>query len=43
MMKFLRRFKDLGIEGGMARWYVTNTRQHRMGEMKNYAKDAGVD
>src|SRR5439155_26259799 len=40
MMKFLRRFQDLGIKGGMARWYDTNTRQHRMGEMKNYAKEA---
>ncbi len=42
MMKFLRRFKDLGIEGGMARWYDTNTRQHRMGEMKNYATEVAA-
>lgn len=36
-MKLARQFKDLGIEGIMARWYDNNTRKHRMGEMKRYA------
>jgi ubiquinone/menaquinone biosynthesis C-methylase UbiE len=37
MMKFLRRNKDLGIEGMSARWYNNNTRKHRLAEMKGYA------
>ncbi len=38
MMRFLRRFKDLGIQGFGARWYDKNTREHRMWEMKSYAE-----
>lgn len=40
MMKFLRRSRDLGIRGFTARWYDKNTKQHRMAEMKAYAKEA---
>jgi len=40
MMRLLRRSRDLGIGGFMARWYDKNTRQHRMAEMKAYAKEA---
>lgn len=36
-MKFLRRNKDLGIEGMSARWYNNNTRKHRLPEMRAYA------
>lgn len=38
-MKLQRRFKDIGIEGRNARWYDNNTRRHRLGEMKEYAKE----
>jgi ubiquinone/menaquinone biosynthesis C-methylase UbiE len=39
MMKFFKRFKDLGIEGAQAKYYDTMTREHRMGEVKEQAKD----
>ncbi|MFZ1081446.1 MAG: class I SAM-dependent methyltransferase [Candidatus Kryptoniota bacterium] len=39
MMKLMRRFNDLGIEGAIARWYDNNTRDHRMDEMRAYAKE----
>ena len=39
MMKFFRRFSDLGISGGMARWYDKNSRLHRMEEMNGYARE----
>lgn len=39
LMKLQRRFKDIGIEGRNARWYDNNTRRHRLGEMKEYAKE----
>jgi len=39
MMKLMRRFRDLGIEGGMARWYDRNTKEHRLNEMRCYAKE----
>jgi hypothetical protein len=29
MMKFFRRFKDLGLEGGQAKLYDKNTREYR--------------
>jgi len=41
MMQFIRRFKDLGIEGTTARWYNNNTRKHRLEEMQEYAKEVG--
>jgi ubiquinone/menaquinone biosynthesis C-methylase UbiE len=37
MMKQMRRFKDLGIDGLNARWYNNNSRKHRLEEMKEYA------
>jgi hypothetical protein len=37
MMKQMRRKKDLAIEGLTARWYNKNSRNHRLGEMKEYA------
>ena len=40
MMKVLRRFNDLGINGFMARWYDKNSRDHRIEELRNYAKEA---
>jgi ubiquinone/menaquinone biosynthesis C-methylase UbiE len=39
MMKYIRRFKDLGIEGNSARWYDKNSRMHRIPEMKSYASE----
>ncbi len=39
MMKFFRRFKDLGVEGAQAKFYDKNTREHRMGEMKEEASE----
>jgi len=38
-MRFLRRFKDLGIEGAQAKMYDKMTREHRIGEMKEQAKE----
>ena len=43
MMRNWRRRKDLGIEGFTARWYNKNTRKHRLGEMKSYAKLVELD
>jgi ubiquinone/menaquinone biosynthesis C-methylase UbiE len=39
MMKYLRKIKDLGITGNMAKWYDKNSRESRMDELKSYAKD----
>jgi ubiquinone/menaquinone biosynthesis C-methylase UbiE len=39
MMKFFRRFHDLGIRGNSARWYDRNSRKYRTAEMKQYAKE----
>ena len=39
MMKLMRRSRDLGIGGFIARWYDNNTSHHRMKEMKDYAKE----
>jgi len=36
-MKNARRKKDLGITGGMAKWYDKNTRKSRLAEMAEYA------
>ena len=38
-MKFIRRFKNLGIKGSTARWYDKNSRAHRMEEMRGYAAE----
>jgi len=40
MMKFFKRFKDLGIEGAQAKYYDKLTREHRLGEMKDQAREA---
>ncbi len=40
MMKFFRRFKDLGIEGPRANYYDKISREHRIGEIKEEAKEA---
>jgi ubiquinone/menaquinone biosynthesis C-methylase UbiE len=39
MMRFFKRFKDLGIEGAQAKYYDKLTREHRIGEMKAQAKE----
>jgi ubiquinone/menaquinone biosynthesis C-methylase UbiE len=39
MMKYLRKTKDLGITGNMAKWYDKNSRERRMDELKGYAKE----
>ena len=38
LMRFGRKFKDLGISGSFTRWYDKNTRENRIGEMQEYAK-----
>jgi ubiquinone/menaquinone biosynthesis C-methylase UbiE len=40
LMRLGRKFNDLGITGGFARWYDKNTRENRIGEMREYAKEA---
>lgn len=42
MMRWIRRSRDLGIGGRMARWYDQNVRTHRMDEMRRYAKDSAA-
>jgi len=39
MMRFFRRFQDLGIEGEKAKYYDRITREHRIGEMKDQARE----
>jgi ubiquinone/menaquinone biosynthesis C-methylase UbiE len=39
MIRFFRRFKDLGIEGAQANYYDKISREHRIGEMKEQAKE----
>jgi ubiquinone/menaquinone biosynthesis C-methylase UbiE len=39
IMKFFRKFKDLGITGNFAKWYDKNSRENRLEEMKGYAKE----
>ena len=39
-MRFGRKFKDLGITGSFTRWYDKNTRENRIEEMQEYAKEA---
>jgi len=40
LMRLGRKFKDIGITGGFTRWYDKNTRENRIGEMQEYAKEA---
>jgi ubiquinone/menaquinone biosynthesis C-methylase UbiE len=39
MMKFFRRFQDLGIEGEKAKYYDHMTRDHRIDELRRQAKE----
>jgi ubiquinone/menaquinone biosynthesis C-methylase UbiE len=39
LMRFSRKHKDIGINGGFARWYDRNTRENRIGEMREYARE----
>ncbi len=39
MMKFFKRFQDLGIEGDKAKYYDQMTREHRIGEMREQANE----
>jgi ubiquinone/menaquinone biosynthesis C-methylase UbiE len=39
MMRFFRRFKDLEIQGEKANYYDKISREHRIGEMKEQAKE----
>ena len=36
-MRTARKKKDIGITGGMAKWYDKNTRKSRLAEMSEYA------
>jgi ubiquinone/menaquinone biosynthesis C-methylase UbiE len=40
LMRLGRKVKDLGITGPFTRWYDKNTRENRIGEMQEYAKEA---
>ena len=40
LMRAGRKVKDLGISGPFTRWYDKNTREHRIGEMREYANEA---
>lgn len=40
MMRFFKRFQDLGIEGTKAKYYDALTREHRIEEMKAQAEEA---
>ena len=39
ILKFVRKFKDLGIKGSFAKWYDKNTRASRIPEMQEYARE----
>jgi hypothetical protein len=38
LMKFFRRFKDLGVEGAQAQYYDKLCREHRLEEIKAQAR-----
>ncbi|MDR2480769.1 MAG: class I SAM-dependent methyltransferase [Spirochaetaceae bacterium] len=40
LMRTGRKIKDLGITGPFTRWYDKNTREKRIGEMREYAAEA---
>jgi|WetSurMetagenome_2_1015567.scaffolds.fasta_scaffold00835_9 ubiquinone/menaquinone biosynthesis C-methylase UbiE len=42
MIKVLKRFKDLGIEGPKAKYYDQMTREHRLGEIREQAKEVSI-
>lgn len=39
LMNLVRKFKDVGMSGSITRWYDKNTRENRMDEMREYAKE----
>jgi ubiquinone/menaquinone biosynthesis C-methylase UbiE len=39
LMRIGRKIKDLGITGPFTQWYDKNTRENRIGEMQEYAKE----
>jgi ubiquinone/menaquinone biosynthesis C-methylase UbiE len=39
LFSFIRKFKDLGITGSFTKWYDKNTRETRLNEMREYAKE----
>jgi ubiquinone/menaquinone biosynthesis C-methylase UbiE len=39
-MRAARKTKDLGITGWFTRWYDKNTREKRIGEMQEYARES---
>jgi ubiquinone/menaquinone biosynthesis C-methylase UbiE len=39
LFKFIRHFKDMGITGPFSRWYDKNTRENRITEMQEYARE----
>ena len=39
MMKFLRRYKDLKINGLTARWHDKNSHHHRIDKLRSYARE----
>jgi len=39
LMNLIRKFKDVGMSGSITRWYDKNTRENRMGEMREYATE----
>jgi ubiquinone/menaquinone biosynthesis C-methylase UbiE len=39
LMRIGRKVKDLGITGPFTRWYDKNTREKRIGEMREYANE----
>jgi ubiquinone/menaquinone biosynthesis C-methylase UbiE len=39
VFQVFRKFKDLGISGPFTRWYDKNTRENRLAEMQEYARE----
>ena len=39
MVKFLRRYKDLGTNGLTARWHDKNSHHHRIDKLPSYARE----
>jgi hypothetical protein len=39
MMKFLRRYKNLGTNGLTTRWHDKNSHHHRIDKLRTYARE----
>jgi len=39
ILSFVRKHKDLGLTGSFTKWYDKNTRETRLDEMREYAKE----